>query len=170
MGTQLLCILAVVVTTLYYYYRKSRHMWQSKRGPDGNRYLMKQRRSWRNKEFQRRCFGGEMTPAWSECEWFAPLQEKIQYRRRRKYRGTMRMRAISVEPKLRCTLLLFWHTSSLSHDNICTFLCVTTALLCGSCFLTRHYLPLSSMSGAERRIPLSECGGKSASGLSDIRS
>lgn len=75
------------------------------------------------------------------------------------------------EPERRSTLLLLWHGSNLSRDNLCTPSSgVTTALLCGSSFLARHYLPLSWVSATEKRITLSQRGGESLSGLSDIRS
>lgn len=51
----------------------------------------------------------------------------------------------------RCTLLLLWRRSALSHDNLCTPSCGWQ----GRRFLTRHYPPLSSASAAGKRMALS---------------
>lgn len=71
--------------------------------------------------------------------------------------GKMRMRVISLteEPELRyreLEALVLTHIQPLPWQHLHTFLYVPTVLLCGSCFLTHHYPPLSSVSGVEKRI------------------
>lgn len=81
----------------------------------------------------------------------------------------MRMRVISLKSQSCDTeswKLLFWHTSSLSRDNISTpsSMCRQSCFV-GAAFLTHHYPPLSSVSGVWKE-DLSEFGGKSLNSLS----
>lgn len=69
-------------------------------------------------------------------------------------------------PSRELEALVLTHIQPLLWQHLHTFLYVPTVLLCGGCFLARHYPPLSSVSGIEKGGSLSEYGGKWASSLS----
>lgn len=69
-------------------------------------------------------------------------------------------------PSRELEALVLTHIQPLLWQHLHTFLYVPTVLLCGSCFLARHYPPLSSVSGIEKGGSLPEYGGKWASSLS----
>lgn len=67
----------------------------------------------------------------------------------------MRMRVISSRSQScdrELEALVLTHIQPFPWQHLHTFLYVPTVLLCGSCFLSRHYPPLSSMSGIEKRL------------------
>lgn len=69
-------------------------------------------------------------------------------------------------PSRELEALVLTHIQPLLWQHLHTFLYVPTVLLCGSCFLARHYPPLSSVSGIEKGGSLPEYGSKWASSLS----